>query len=179
MREGVSRRRPSPCTDTTRANTLPPPKKKQKLDFSADVKASFEALRAAGALPKWGAGTAALPTPRRNVFPGELRQMGVKAPDKIGVPSTRNDAAFLATSVLGFSALAVALGQLPGDWGFFGSYLSGAMILVVMGIGSTAPALLQVVIDRFSQVRGQWGVSEGLRGGFEGENACSVGASCG
>jgi hypothetical protein len=35
---------------------------------------------------------------------------------------------------------------------FFGSYLSGAMILVVMGIGSTAPGLLQVAIDRFSQV---------------------------
>jgi hypothetical protein len=36
--------------------------------------------------------------------------------------------------------------------GFFGSYLSGAMILVVMGIGSTAPGLLQVVIDQFSQL---------------------------
>jgi hypothetical protein len=40
--------------------------------------------------------------------------------------------------------LALVLGQLPGDWGFFSSYLSGSVILVVMGIGSTAPGLLQV-----------------------------------
>ncbi|KIY94923.1 hypothetical protein MNEG_13038 [Monoraphidium neglectum] len=122
-----------------------------KLDFSADVKASFESLKAAGALPKWGAANEALPA-RRNVFPGELRQVGIKSPDKLAVPSIRNDATFLATTVVGFSVLAVALGQLPGDWGFFGSYLSGAMILVVMGIGSTAPGLLQVVIDQFSQL---------------------------
>ena len=44
------------------------------------------------------------------------------------------------------------LGQLPGDWGFFGSYLTGAVVLVVLAIGSTAPGLLSVVIDKFSQV---------------------------
>ncbi|KAI8468253.1 MAG: hypothetical protein J3K34DRAFT_427638 [Monoraphidium minutum] len=122
-----------------------------KIEYSADVKASYEALQAAGALPKWGAGGDALPA-RRNVFPGELRQAGVKNPDKIAVPSIRNDAAFLASTCLFFGLLAVVLGQLPGDWGFFSSYLSGSMILVVMGVGSTAPGLLQVVIDRFSQI---------------------------
>jgi len=40
----------------------------------------------------------------------------------------------------------------PPPQGFFGQYLSGSMILVVMGIGSTAPGILQVAIDQFSQV---------------------------
>ncbi|GBF99893.1 hypothetical protein Rsub_12689 [Raphidocelis subcapitata] len=122
-----------------------------KLEYSADVKSAYESLQSAGALPKWGSGAEALPA-RRNVFPGELRQMGIKNPDKLAVPSIRNDAAFLASCIAVFSVLAVALGQLPGDWGFFGSYLSGAMILVVMGIGSTAPGLLQGIIDQFSQI---------------------------
>eukprot|EP00879_Flechtneria_rotunda_P026717 GHRR01028538.1.p1 GENE.GHRR01028538.1~~GHRR01028538.1.p1 ORF type:complete len:220 (+),score=93.44 GHRR01028538.1:506-1165(+) len=51
-----------------------------------------------------------------------------------------------------FGLLAVLLGQLPGDWGFFSSYLAGSVILVVMGIGSTAPGLLQGIIDKFSQL---------------------------
>jgi hypothetical protein len=128
-------------------------------------------------------------------------QMGIKQPDKLAIASTRNDLAFLVTTVGVFSVLALLLGQLPGDWvscrggglvvadvlmpqpdgsyspfhthiphiysistpslfklshlgrqGFFGQYLSGSMILVVMGIGSTAPGLLQGVIDQFSQV---------------------------
>ena len=48
--------------------------------------------------------------------------------------------------------LAVLLGQLPGDWGFFGAYLTGGSVIVVLAIGSTAPGLLSVVIDKFSQV---------------------------
>jgi hypothetical protein len=42
------------------------------------------------------------------------------------------------------SVAAVVLGQLPGDWGFFTSYLTGAIVLVVLAVGSTAPGLLQV-----------------------------------
>lgn len=42
------------------------------------------------------------------------------------------------------SVLAVILGQLPGDWGFFTSYLTGSIVLVVLAVGSTAPGLLQV-----------------------------------
>lgn len=48
--------------------------------------------------------------------------------------------------------LAVILGQLPGDWGFFSSYLTGGVVLAVLAIGSTAPGLLQGIIDKFSQV---------------------------
>lgn len=54
---------------------------------------------AAGALKKWGA-AATDSLVRRNVFMGELKQSGIKAPDQIAVPSVRNDAAFL-TAVTG------------------------------------------------------------------------------
>ncbi len=49
-----------------------------KFDYSADVLSAMEALKAAGAAPKWGAGTEGLT--RRNVFQGELRQVGIKQP---------------------------------------------------------------------------------------------------
>lgn len=51
-----------------------------------------------------------------------------------------------------FSVLAVILGQLPGDWGFFSSYLTGGVVLGVLAVGSTAPGLLQGIIDKFSQL---------------------------
>lgn len=51
-----------------------------------------------------------------------------------------------------FSVLAVVVGQLPGDWGFFGSYLTGGVVIAVLAVGSTAPGLLQFAIDKFSQV---------------------------
>lgn len=62
----------------------------------------MEGLRAAGAVPKWGslvAQDSASPPTRRNVFMGELKQVGIKTPDKIAVPSVRNDFAFLVTVV--------------------------------------------------------------------------------
>lgn len=84
----------------------------QKLEFSADILAVMNDLNKAGAVPKWGrespeahsddsSSNSGLtgPTARRNVFMGELKQMGIKAPDQIAVPSTRNDAAFLWTTV--------------------------------------------------------------------------------
>eukprot|EP00878_Enallax_costatus_P027019 GHUV01029045.1.p2 GENE.GHUV01029045.1~~GHUV01029045.1.p2 ORF type:complete len:121 (-),score=38.77 GHUV01029045.1:453-815(-) len=86
----------------------------QKLEFSADILAAMNDLKAAAAVPKWGsespeAAAAADssnsygPTSRRNVFMGELRQMGIKNPDQIAVPSVRNDAAFLWTTVGAFN----------------------------------------------------------------------------
>ena len=48
------------------------------------MKASFEALKAAGALPKWGGGADALPA-RRNVMPGELRQARARARARVRV----------------------------------------------------------------------------------------------
>ena len=83
---------------------------------------------------------------------GELRQVGVKQPEVIGVPSVRDDAAFLITVVLSTSVLAVVLGQLPGDWGFFGMYLSGGISIAVLAVGSVAPGLLQIPISLFSNV---------------------------
>ena len=50
------------------------------------------------------------------------------------------------------SVAAVLLGQLPGDWGFFSSYLTGAIVLVVLAVGSTAPGLLQVRLCFFLQL---------------------------
>ena len=86
------------------------------------------------------------------IMMGELRQIGIKEPEVIGVPSVRNDAAFLAAVVGGSSVLALVLGQLPGDWGFFGMYLSGGISILVLAIGSTAPGLLQIPINAFSSL---------------------------
>lgn len=58
--------------------------------------------------------------------------MGIKSPDTIAIPSVRNDAAFLFSVVATTSVAAVAAGQLPGDWGFFSSYLIGGITLVVL-----------------------------------------------
>ena len=43
-------------------------------------------------------------------------QVGIKDPEKVAIPSVRNDAAFLYTLVGVTSVLAVLGGQLPGDW---------------------------------------------------------------
>lgn len=139
----------------------------QKLAYSSDVLDALKALKAAGEAPAWGSvfgsdggdgaeaeeasGERQMYT-RRSVMPGELRQAGIKQPDAIARPSVRNDAAFLATVVGVSSVLAVALGQLPGQWGFWGAYGSGGIAIVVLAIGSTAPGLLQAIIDKFSQV---------------------------
>ena len=51
------------------------------------------------------------------------------------------------------SFLALIVGVvLPGDWGAFGSYLIGGISLAVLAVGSTAPGLLAVAIDRFARV---------------------------
>jgi hypothetical protein len=89
---------------------------------------------------------------RRSTMMGELKQMGIKDPEAIGRPSVRNDAAFLGSVVLGSSALALVLGQLPGDWGGFGAYLSGGLSIAVLAVGSVAPGLLEIPIAAFSGV---------------------------
>lgn len=60
----------------------------------------MNALKAAGAVPKWGAESpesGAAGTARQNKFNGELRMAGIKQPDQLATPSVRNDAAFLFT----------------------------------------------------------------------------------
>eukprot|EP01024_Parvocaulis_polyphysoides_P040882 TRINITY_DN3732_c0_g1_i3.p3 TRINITY_DN3732_c0_g1~~TRINITY_DN3732_c0_g1_i3.p3 ORF type:complete len:262 (-),score=32.99 TRINITY_DN3732_c0_g1_i3:38-823(-) len=126
-----------------------PPSMKQ--DASSEVMNAMRSMKEGGALTKWGAGANDI-APRRNVNLGELRQMGIKNPENIAKTSVRNDAAFLLTVASVTSALAVLVGQLPGDWGYFGSYLVGSIVLVVLAIGSTSPGLLQYFIDLFSRV---------------------------
>ncbi len=66
-------------------------------------------------------------------------QVGIKNPGGIATPSVRNDAAFLFAVVGSTSILAVIAGAtLPGDWGFFSSYLIGTCKPTrVDGIGHT------------------------------------------
>lgn len=122
-----------------------------KNEVSKDVTAVTRKLAAAGALPKWGAAQAD-PVARRPVSLGELRLVGVKRPEAIAEVSIRNDAAFLFSVGATTSISAVVLGQLPGDWGFFSSYLVGSISFVVLGIGSVNPGILQFAIDSFSQI---------------------------
>lgn len=93
---------------------------------------------------------------RRNTFMTELTRLGIKNAEELAIPSVRNDAAFLATVVGVTSVVAVAAGQLPGDWGFFVPYLVGSLSLVVLAVGSVAPGLFQVVIDKFSSSQGDY-----------------------
>eukprot|EP00889_Picochlorum_renovo_P004701 jgi/Picre1/31731/NNA_007082.t1 len=65
---------------------------------------------------------------RRPVSIGELRLMGVKDPESIARIS------------------------LPGDWGFWGAYLTGGISIAVLAIGSTSPGVLQWAIDSFSKI---------------------------
>ena len=125
----------------------------EKFEFSKEVAGAVRALGAAGALPTWGAARkdASLLT-RRTIGLGDLRMMGIKAPEQIAIPGVRNDLAFLVTVVGVSSVAAVLVGQLPGDWGGFGAYLIGGIPIVVLAIGSTAPGLLSFFTDKFSRV---------------------------
>ena len=166
--------------DVAAARAKAPPS--EKLAYGEDVKAALAALSAENAIPKFGSARADGSLTRRNIMLGELRQVGIKDPEKVAVPSVRNDAAFLATTVLGSSAAAVLVGQLPGDWGGFGAYLVGGIPIVVLAVvrrgegrvawraelrcsprphlspplpplqGSTAPQLLTWATDKFSRV---------------------------
>lgn len=136
--------------DVAAARAKAPPS--EKLAYAEDVKAALAALKDAGATPKFGLAKADGSLVRRNIMLGELRQVGIKNPEKVAVPSVRNDAAFLVTTVLGSSAAAVLVGQLPGDWGGFGAYLVGGIPIVVLAVGSTAPQLLTWATDKFQRV---------------------------
>lgn len=122
-----------------------------KYEITGDIKAACESLKENNVLVKWGIETTDLPE-RRPVSIGELRLMGVKDPESIARISVRNDAAFLLSVVGTSSVLAVVLGQLPGDWGFWGAYLTGGISIAVLAIGSTSPGVLQWAIDSFSKI---------------------------
>lgn len=122
-----------------------------KYEITADIKKACETLKSNGTLKKWGVETESLPE-RRPISIGELRMMGIKDPQAIAQISVRNDAAFLISVVGVSSVLAVVLGQLPGDWGFWGAYLTGGISIAVLAIGSTNPGILQFAIDSFSKI---------------------------
>lgn len=94
-----------------------------KQEASSDIFKAFDDLNGAGILEKWGKEVESLG--RRNIFMGDLKLMGIKDPEKIAQPTIRNDLAFIVTIVGTTSVLAVAAGQLPGDWGFFVPYFTG------------------------------------------------------
>lgn len=85
----------------------------QRQEASSEVMEAMTKLQAAGSVPKWGKALDGTFT-RRSVMIGELRQVGVKAPDQIAVPSVRNDFAFLVSVVAFSSVLAVGSSFLPG-----------------------------------------------------------------
>jgi len=125
---------------------------KNDAELLGDIRQAMQALDDAGAVPMFGS-LAREGLVRRNIFLGELSRVGIKDPERLAVPSVRNDAAFLFTTVGVTSAVAVVAGvALPGDWGFFVPYLVGGISLAVLAVGSTAPGLLQVFTDQFSKV---------------------------
>lgn len=119
-----------------------------KKDGDAVVEA-MEQLRQAGWAKLWNSQPY---VSRRTTFIRELTTLGIKNADKLGIPSVRDDAAFLWTVVGTTGFLAVLAGQLPGDWGFFVPYLVGSISLVVLAVGSIAPGLLQAAIVSFSSL---------------------------
>merc|ERR1711977_242049 len=133
--------------------SLPPSEKDQAL-ATGDVLEAMKRLQDEGQLRLWN--NAGATSVRRQTFPGELARGPNKLacePAAIATPSVRNDAAFLFTTVMSTSLVAVVCGTtLPGDWGFFSAYLIGGIPLVVLAIGSTAPGLLTVITDRFSLI---------------------------
>ncbi|BBN07864.1 hypothetical protein MPTK1_4g06870 [Marchantia polymorpha subsp. ruderalis] len=111
------------------------------------VRTTLDELREAGIAKQWSTSSG---ISRRTTFIRELTTLGIKNAEELAIPSTRNDAAFLATVVGTTSVIAVVAGQLPGDWGFFVPYLVGGISLGVLAVGSVSPGLLQAGIDLFS-----------------------------
>ncbi|PNX92278.1 hypothetical protein L195_g015412 [Trifolium pratense] len=119
-----------------------------KKDSNA-VKEALDQLSEIGWAKKWSSQPY---VSRRTTSVRELTTLGIKNAENLAIPSVRNDAAFLFTVVGTTGFLGILAGQLPGDWGFFVPYLIGSISLVVLGIGSTSPGLLQAAISSFSAV---------------------------
>ncbi|XP_074565762.1 uncharacterized protein LOC141822223 [Curcuma longa] len=114
---------------------------------SKAVKETLDQLSQIGWAKKWSSQPY---VSRRMTSLRELTTLGIKNAENLGIPSVRNDAAFLFTVVGTTGFLGVIAGQLPGDWGFFVPYLLGSISLIVLAIGSVSPGLLQAAIDGFS-----------------------------
>ncbi|KAH6810357.1 transmembrane protein [Perilla frutescens var. frutescens] len=114
---------------------------------SDGVKGALDQLREVGWAKNWSSQPY---VSRRTTSLRELTSLGLKNAENLAIPSTRNDAAFLFTVVGITGFLGILAGQLPGDWGFFVPYLVGSISLVVLGVGSISPGLLQSAIGGFS-----------------------------
>eukprot|EP00793_Prasinoderma_coloniale_P002134 PRCOL_00002642-RA len=129
-------------------------------DVSA-TRSAMAALSEAGVAGLYGSATGTLR--RRTTSMADLSSVGIKQPESIATPEERDDQGFLTTVLLTCSVLAVAGGFLPGDWGFFVPYLTGAIVLVVLAVGSTAPGLMYAVVDNIT------GAAQRANEGPEGE----------
>ena len=130
---------------------LPPSERGEAAENATKTVSSvLNGMKAGGATTRWDC----YPNlERRNIFPRELSQMGIKDPEAIGRGSNTNDFNFIVAVTMSTSFLALVVGVvLPGDWGAFGSYLIGGISLAVLAVGSTAPGLLAVAIDRFARI---------------------------
>lgn len=130
---------------------LPPSERAEAAESATkSVSQTLNGMKASGATSRWDCYPE---LQRRNIFPNELAQMGIKDASSIGRPSDTNDFNFIVAVTLSTSFLALIVGAtLPGDWGAFGSYLIGGSSLAVLAVGSTAPGLLKVAIDRFARI---------------------------
>jgi hypothetical protein len=135
--------------------SLPPSERGEAAELATkDVSLILNGMKASGGTSLWDCYPALT---RRNIFPNELAQMGVKDASSIGRPSDTNDFNFIVGVTLSTSLLALIVGvTLPGDWGAFGSYIIGGSSLVVLAIGSTAPGLLKVGIDKVARINPEY-----------------------
>jgi hypothetical protein len=137
------------------ASSRPPSERPEALERASDVvRSSLRDAKANGRATLWNSIS---PTMRRDVFPNELERLVRCDPGRIASPSDSNDVNFIVAVTLSTSALATVVGVvLPGDWGAFGSYLIGSVSLVVLAIGSTAPGLLRVGVDRLARANPEY-----------------------
>lgn len=112
------------------------------------VKAAMEELASAGAAPLFGSLVSRLR--RRTTSISDLTSVGIKKPESIATPEVRDDEGFLTSVLLGATPIVFGSSFLPGEWGFWLPYLTGGAVLVVMGLGSTAPGLLYAVTDNIT-----------------------------
>jgi len=117
----------------------------------ASAVGALRALEASGAISKWGA-LGRTKQYVRGTSLADLKSAGLQNPELLAVPSNADLQNFLFKVVAGVSVAAVAAGFLPGDWGYFGQYFTGSLALVVLAVGSTAPGLLEVAIDRVNRL---------------------------
>ena len=98
---------------------LPPSERAEAAEGATKtVSTVLNGMKAGGATSRWDCYPELV---RRNIFPNELSQMGVKDPSSIGRPSNTNDFNFIVAVTMSTSFLALIVGVvLPGDWGAFG-----------------------------------------------------------